>query len=290
MADAQESEATPKKAKPELPHCGVIMPISGTPDYPASHWADMLLLIQEAAKEAKFNCDIVSATGRDDIIHSSIVNNIYQNEMVVCDVSSRNPNVMLELGLRLASKLPIVVIFDGEGSYPFDIGTIRYLGYRRDMRYYDTQKFKKDLAAKILEVHDTYKKGNYKSFLSHFKNVDLNLDSLKTETQSIGQFLENLDKRLSKFESQRNGNRLPKNEILLGEGLLTELYDYVNAYKKSNIFPLKDGKLLMADALMILHSIKSEKNTVLKNMPTDTLMNHLMEWEENKSIQSYLSE
>jgi hypothetical protein len=70
--------------------------------------------------------------------------------MVVCDVSSRNPNVMLELGLRLASKLPIVVIFDGEGNYTFDIGTIRYLGYRRDMRYYDTQKFNKDLAARIL--------------------------------------------------------------------------------------------------------------------------------------------
>jgi len=200
----EDSTKHPKeKIKPELPHCGVIMPISGSVDYPASHWSDMLQLIQEAAKDAKFTCEIVSATGRDDIIHSSIVNNIYQNEIVVCDVSNRNPNVMLELGLRLASKLPVVVIFDGEGNYPFDIGTIRYLGYRRDMRYYDTNKFKKELTDKISEVYKNYKDGKYKSFLSHFKNVDINLDDVTTETQTLKQFLESIDNRLSGLENNK---------------------------------------------------------------------------------------
>ena len=224
MAETANTEPTPKepkeKVKAELPHCGVIMPISGTPDYPASHWADMLQLIKESAKDAKFTCEIVSATGRDDIIHASIVNNIYQNEIVVCDVSSRNPNVMLELGLRLASKLPLVIIFDEQGSYPFDIGTIRYLGYRRDMRYYDTNKFKKELTAKILEVNDTFKKGQYKSFLSHFKNVDFNLDNITTETQTLKQFLESIDNRLAGLEEKR-----PKLEKLDSQSRGTRIGD-----------------------------------------------------------------
>jgi hypothetical protein len=281
MADAPEPEATPKKAKPELPHCGVIMPISGTPDYPASHWADMLQLIQEAAKEAKFNCDIVSATGRDDIIHSSIVNNIYQNEIVVCDVSSRNPNVMLELGLRLASKLPLVVIFDGEGNYPFDIGTIRYLGYRRDMRYYDTNKFKKDLTAKILEVYDTYKKGNYKSFLSHFKNVDLNLDSIKTETQSLTQFLEGLDKRLSKFESQGSQNQSTnaRKENISLESAKLMIDEIIRQFALKNgitIGPLPDD--LAKQAFNHVVNSESISTGILKYFNSKSLMKHIEEW------------
>ena len=222
MAETPSTEASTKltkdKSQIELPHCGVIMPISGTSEYPATHWADMLQLIQEAAKEAKFTCEIVSATGRDDIIHSSIVNNIYQNEIVVCDVSSRNPNVMLELGLRLASKLPIVIIFDGEGNYPFDIGTIRYLGYRRDMRYYDTNKFKKELASKIIEVYDTHKKGHYKSFLSHFKNVDFNLDNISTETQTLKEFMERIDQRLSGLEEK--GSRADTSSRILSDNII----------------------------------------------------------------------
>ncbi|MGI4762933.1 MAG: hypothetical protein ACRYF0_19635 [Janthinobacterium lividum] len=279
MADAPEPEATSKKAKPELPHCGVIMPISGTPDYPASHWADMLLLIQEAAKEAKFNCDIVSATGRDDIIHSSIVNNIYQNEMVVCDVSSRNPNVMLELGLRLASKLPIVVIFDGEGNYPFDIGTIRYLGYRRDMRYYDTQKFKKDLAAKILEVYDTYKKGNYKSFLSHFKNVDLNLDSITTETQSLGKFLENLDKRLSKFEAQGNSNNRPPVKTISQSLARSTIYGFIEGYLDANDKTFPGLKLPQELAREIFTAIRADKSLAINTLPPEIIAQYINDWE-----------
>lgn len=227
MADAPSTEETPKqqkdKAKPEPPHCGVIMPISGSPEYPASHWADMLQLVQEAAKAAKFTCEIVSATGRDDIIHTSIVTNIYQNEIVVCDVSSRNPNVMLELGLRLASKLPVIIIFDGQGSYPFDIGTIRYLPYPRDMRYYDTQKFKQDLTAKILEVYDTHKKGAYKSFLSHFKNVNFDLDTIGSETQTLKGFMERIDGRLSSLERRKDASLANDSRLVFSKGYNLDL-------------------------------------------------------------------
>lgn len=284
MADTSNNEMLPKqpkeKIKPELPHCGVIMPISGTPDYPASHWADMLQLIQEAAKDAKFTCEIVSATGRDDIIHASIVTNIYQNEIVVCDVSSRNPNVMLELGLRLASKLPLVIIFDGEGNYPFDIGTIRYLGYRKDMRYYDINKFKKDLTAKILEVYDTHKKGNYKSFLSHFKNVDFDLDTIKTETQSLTQFLENIDKRLSNFESQSSNTNNSIRKSLANTNRDTVI-GILNPYLSSFMdrAGINEDPISEKTAKKVFDEIKSQKYHPLNELRADELMKYIKEWE-----------
>jgi hypothetical protein len=245
-------QTTKEKGKLERPHCGVIMPISGTTDYPANHWADMLQLIQEAAKDAKFTCEIVSATGRDDIIHASIVTNIYQNEIVVCDVSSRNPNVMLELGLRLASKLPLIIIFDGEGNYPFDIGTIRYIGYRKDMRYYDINKFKRELTSKILEVYDTHKKGKYQSFLSHFKNVNFDLDNIGTETQTLKDFMERIDERL--FSLERNSNKKSSTStnqldrdsenVPLPKGIVEHVRRFVHSNEIDDITPTQFGALL----------------------------------------------
>jgi len=219
MSDKPSSEAPTKK-----PHCGVIIPISGSVEYSSSHWAEVLKLVKESAQAADFTCEVVSATGRDDIIHDSIVTNIYHNEIVVCDVSSRNPNVMLELGLRLASKLPIVIIFDEQGNYPFDIGTIRYLPYRKDMRYYDIEEFKKQLTTKLLEVYQTHLEGSYKSFLSQFKNVKLDLDTVSTESQTLKEFIESIDKRLSGLESKIDENSRPSS---------TNSTSFVEAVKQS---------------------------------------------------------
>jgi hypothetical protein len=277
MSEAPNPEPAPKKGKSELPHCGVIMPISGSADYPASHWADMLQLIKEAAQDAKYTCEIVSATGRDDIIHASIVTNIYQNEVVICDVSSRNPNVMLELGLRLASKLPIIIIFDGEGNYPFDIGIIRYLGYRRDMRYYDINKFKKELTAKILEVADTHKKGKYQSFLSHFKNIDFDLDSVGTEKQNLTQVLENIGNRLSGLENNKTQQSPGR---LMNSAQIRQLVNRsVASYFASQGVTISSDmpKSVLREAYEF---IRKDKANVLSTIEPELLLGHIYEWDD----------
>ncbi|WP_353118770.1 hypothetical protein [Myroides odoratus] len=55
------------------------------------------------------------------------MNNIYNDEIVVCDVSSKNPNVMFELGLRLAFDKPTIIIKDEKTGYSFDTGVIEHL-------------------------------------------------------------------------------------------------------------------------------------------------------------------
>jgi hypothetical protein len=198
MADSTETQAT----EATRGHCGVIMPISASDGYPAEHWADVLRLIKESATRAGFSCDMVSgATSENDIIHANIITSIYNNQIAVCDVSSRNPNVMLELGLRLASKKPVIIIFDGEGSYPFDINAIRYVRYRRDMRYYDTQKFKRELTTKLMEVDDAVRENRYQSFLSQFKEVSVELDTVGSETQSLKEFLERMNGELTDIKA-----------------------------------------------------------------------------------------
>jgi hypothetical protein len=129
--------------------CGVIMPISSIGDYPDSHWADVLAIIGAAVSDAGLDASLVSNADEVTVIQKTIVQNLYDNPIVICDVSGKNPNVMFELGLRLAFDKPTIVVKDDKTSFSFDTGTIEHLAYPRDLRFARIVDFKAKLTAKI---------------------------------------------------------------------------------------------------------------------------------------------
>lgn len=149
--------------------CGIVMPISAIDGCNEAHWADVLEIINDAIDEADFEGELVSNADDVGIIHKRIIQNLYDNPMVVCDVSGKNPNVMFELGMRLAFDKPTLIIKDDKTTYSFDTSAIEHLEYPRDLRFTKVVEFKKKLAAKLKA---TYKKStedeNYTTFLKHF--------------------------------------------------------------------------------------------------------------------------
>lgn len=149
--------------------CGVVMPISSIDGCAESHWADVLEILTEAIEDAGFEANLVSNADDVGIIHKRIIQNLYDNPIVVCDVSGKNPNVMFELGLRLAFDKPTVIVKDEKTSYSFDTSAIEHLEYPRDLRFSRIVDFKQKLAEKISA---TYKKStsdpSYTTFLKHF--------------------------------------------------------------------------------------------------------------------------
>ncbi|MCL2651945.1 MAG: hypothetical protein FWD60_13120 [Candidatus Azobacteroides sp.] len=100
--------------------CGIVMPISAIDTYTAEHWNDVLSILKDAINQTDFEPDLVSNADDSGIIQHRIVKNLYNNEIIVCDVSGRNPNVMFELGIRLAFDKPTIIIKDDKTSYSFD--------------------------------------------------------------------------------------------------------------------------------------------------------------------------
>lgn len=149
--------------------CGVVMPISSIDGCNESHWADVLEIISEAIEDAGFDANLVSNADEVGIIHKRIIQNLYDNPIVVCDVSGKNPNVMFELGMRLAFDKPTIIIKDDRTTYSFDTSAIEHLEYPRDLRFSKITEFKEKLSQKI---RATYEKsttdGNYTTFLKHF--------------------------------------------------------------------------------------------------------------------------
>jgi hypothetical protein len=148
--------------------CGLIMPISAIDGYPASHWEAVLSIIKEALSETEFSVQLVSVADDIGVIQKRIVQNIYDNEIIVCDVSAKNPNVMLELGMRLAFDKPAIIIKDDKTNYSFDTAPIEHLEYPIELNYHKIQAFKTKLRDKVVATFDASKSANYTTFLKHF--------------------------------------------------------------------------------------------------------------------------
>lgn len=150
------------------PMCGLVMPISPTDGYPAGHWNDVQAVLIEAVGGAGFDARLVSTGGDVAIIQKRIIQNLYEDTIIVCDVSSRNTNVMLELGMRLAFNKPVVIAKDDATVYPFDTAPIEYVEYPHDLRYGKINEFKKALGDKVSATYQATKSGVYTPFLKHY--------------------------------------------------------------------------------------------------------------------------
>ncbi|HAP2754476.1 TPA: hypothetical protein ITP45_004649 [Escherichia coli] len=196
------SDVVPKSSTLEVSNssCGIVMPIAAMGDYSESHWVDVLNIIKESVALAGYEARLVSESADATVIIRSIVQNIYNDEIVVCDVSGMNPNVMFELGMRLAFDKPVVIIKDELTRFSFDISTIEHLVYPKSLRYQSIQQFKSKLADKIKATVQVSKKEEYRSFLTNFGSFTV--ANLKETTLNESEALETILKKLDKFDGR----------------------------------------------------------------------------------------
>ena len=151
------------------PVCGLVMPISLIDGLNEAHWLEVRAILSEAIVSGGFEPQLVSQADDIGIIQKRIIQNLYDNPIVVIDVSAKNPNVMFELGIRLAFDKPTIIVKDDKTSYSFDTAPIEHLTYPRDLRFQQIIDFKSQL---VIKLKATYQKATtdrtYTTFLKHF--------------------------------------------------------------------------------------------------------------------------
>lgn len=161
-----------QKSESEVLQCGIVMPISATDGCTADHWAEVKSIIVDAVNTIdvpRFNSRLVSDADDVGVIQKRIVQGVYGADVVVCDVSGKNANVMFELGMRLAFDKPTVIIKDDKTDYMFDTGVIEHLTYPRDLRFQRIVEFKQLLAQKVLGTYTASTRDpEHSTFLKNF--------------------------------------------------------------------------------------------------------------------------
>ncbi|MCC8946481.1 hypothetical protein H8A97_15500 [Bradyrhizobium sp. Arg62] len=100
----------------------VIMPfVERDPRHSSGFFAEVLRsIITPAAQASQFTVKTANRHG-SDVIQSTIVSDLMEADLVIADLTEHNPNVLFELGMRMAEDKPVVLI-KAEGTGPlFDV-------------------------------------------------------------------------------------------------------------------------------------------------------------------------
>lgn len=117
------------------------MPISDVDGYEAGHFGRVYkFIVKPACEKAGFVPIRADEVQRTNHIVIDVLKRIIQADMVICDLSSRNPNVMYELGIRQAFNLPVTLIKDLRTERIFDIQGLRDIEYDENLRIDNTEE------------------------------------------------------------------------------------------------------------------------------------------------------
>ncbi len=124
--------------------CFVLMPIADCDGYEKGHFLHVYDdIIKPAIDQTDFKAIRADEVKETNLIHLDILRKLIEAPIAVCDLSTRNPNVLFELGIRQAFDKPVVLIQEKGTPKIFDIAPLRYLEYSKELKYHevlDTQR------------------------------------------------------------------------------------------------------------------------------------------------------
>lgn len=166
----EKTQATPE-VDVERPVCFVIMPfVERTDRYPVGFFTEVFAsLFKPAIEAAGFEARTANRQG-SDVIQATIVNDLLDSGLVLCDLTEHNPNVLFELGLRMAAEKPIALV-KASGTNPiFDVDhMLRVESYNPNMWPSTVKKDVPRLSTHIAEAWAT--RETQRSYMSILRTV-----------------------------------------------------------------------------------------------------------------------
>jgi hypothetical protein len=151
MAPSKTKPTTDDGATPqELPECFILMPISDPDGYASGHFKRVYQdLFVPACEAAGFRAVRADDVREANFIHEDLLRRLLNAPMALCDLSTRNPNVLFELGLRQAFDKPVVLVQEVNTPRIFDISLLRATDYRSGLLYREVLEDQKAISAVI---------------------------------------------------------------------------------------------------------------------------------------------
>ncbi len=110
--------------------CFVVCPL-GEVGSPTRRRSDQVLrfIIEPAAAECGYQTTRSDLMPQPGLITNQIIEHVLNDDLVIADLTDRNPNVFYELALRHAVRKPFIQIVQAGEDLPFDIAHTRTIAF-----------------------------------------------------------------------------------------------------------------------------------------------------------------
>jgi hypothetical protein len=180
------------------------MPISDYADYTDGHFGRVYdHIIKPACVKAGFTPDRADEAQHTHVIMMNILQRILDSDMVLCDLSSKNPNVLYELGIRQAFDKPVTLIKDERTTRIFDTGMLSDFEYNSDLRIDNVQAAIDAIAPRLRNTYEKKDK-QVNSLIQLMKIQPAKMPApttISSETTVILEAINTLGRRISSLES-----------------------------------------------------------------------------------------
>lgn len=137
-------------------------------------------LITPAARDAGFIVKTANRQG-SDVIQSTIINDLINADLVIADLTEHNPNVLFELGIRIAQKKPVALIKASGTGRIFDVDNmIRVFEYQAALW---KSTIETDLSGLTDHIRGTWEK---REATTSYMDILLKQSEVAEKTESIG--------------------------------------------------------------------------------------------------------
>jgi hypothetical protein len=206
----EENMSVPKlnSDKKKLDKCYVIMPIGELPEYPQNHFKRIYKdIFDQAIRRANLEPKRADDNNSSHIIQVDIIKDIIEAPIALCDLSTRNPNVLFELGIRQAFDKPVVLVQEVGTPRIFDISTINTIEYRKERIYHEVlEDIDKIYKAIIATLEDSSNNSIMK--LVNIEKANTNTIGKLDENQEMKFLIKNLSKEISELKQNYTFNNL----------------------------------------------------------------------------------
>jgi len=153
--------------------CFVIMPVSETKSCTQNEWTGIFEhMIKPAVTGSRLGYECERAKPLTGAFVRDILEGLNRSDVVIADLTDRNPNVCYELGIRHTLKRRTILIAQNIDDVPSDLRSYWVVTYGKSLT--GAQNFKKKVREILREMHKNPKKPDspVADFLE-FKNIDI---------------------------------------------------------------------------------------------------------------------
>lgn len=137
-------------------------------------------------------------------INTQIINRIFNDELVIANLTGNNPNVMYELCLRHVTAKPLITICEEDTKLPFDIYDNRTIFFKDDLL--GANELKKELS-KVLETIDYSKEYKDNPIYNGIKVGNALKNISETDTDNTSVLLQEIIRKLDGLENDPKGKK-----------------------------------------------------------------------------------